>query len=252
MELDDQILIAVLAASDAVFLPDRSPLASPRHQVICERRKNFSTHGVPWASEKAGPGLDEAGRKQAQRALEGLVARGLVHTVQPKLAKTLGVKLTEFGDRELRAMVGLPSFEVAIRVLEQISGCENACEHDGQRWVPETALADATWGDDERRQEFVKLEDRLLPALVRGFARSNCSVHGHCWYALTKAGEKFLAKERPTSEPVKRAFSEEAKREYYYRIHEELNLLTAARPEIDREIADVPMPVCPIVLGAAS
>lgn len=251
MELDDQILVAVLAATDAIFLPDRSPLASRRHQVICERRRNFPTHGIPWASEKAGPGLDEAGRKQAQRALEGLVARGLVHTVQPKLAKTLGVKLTEVGDRELRAMVGLPSFEEAISMLEQIAICEIACEFVGLRWVPETALADARWGDDERRQEFVKLEDRLLPALVRGLVRSNCSVQGHCWYSLTKAGEKFLAKERPTTEPAKREFTEVAKHEYYYRIHEELALLAAAKPEIDREIGDIPMPVCPFPIGAA-
>jgi len=251
MELDDQILVAILAATDAVFLPDRSPISSPRHQVICERRKYFPTHGVPWASEKAGPGLDEAGRKQAQRALEGLVAHGLVHTVQPKLAKTLGVKLTEVGDRELRAKVGLPSFDEAISALEQIAICETACEFVGLRWVPETALTDAQWGDDERRQEFVKLEDRLLPALVRGFVRSNCSVKGHCWYSLTKAGEKFLAKERPNSEPAKRAFTEEAKREYYYRIHEELALLAAAKPEIDREIGDIPMPLCPFPLGAA-
>ena len=252
MELDDQILIAILAATDAIFLPDRAPQSSPRHQVICERRANFPTHGVPWASEKAGHGLDEAGRKQAQRALEGLVARGLAHTVQPKMAKTLGVKLTELGDRELRSMVGLPSLDDAITTLKRIAACETACQQIGMRWIPETALTDARWGYDERRQEFVKLEERLLPALACGLVTSNCSIYGHCWYALTKAGERLLAKVRPNSEPAKRAFSEDAKREYYYRIHEELALLAATKPDIDREIGDVPMPLCPVLVGAAS
>jgi hypothetical protein len=53
ISLPDQILLAVLAATDAVFLPDRDPLAHPRHAVIHERRQAFVHGGVPWASERA-------------------------------------------------------------------------------------------------------------------------------------------------------------------------------------------------------
>ena len=73
MELADQILLAVLAATDAVFIPDRDPLAR-KHRVIAERRAQFPGYGVPWASEKILPGLDDLGRKQVQRALDRLAA----------------------------------------------------------------------------------------------------------------------------------------------------------------------------------
>lgn len=68
ISLPDQILLAVLAATDAVFLPDRDPLAHPRHAVIYERRRAFLHRGVPWASERVLPGLDDAARKVCEFA----------------------------------------------------------------------------------------------------------------------------------------------------------------------------------------
>ncbi len=41
MDLHDKTLVTILAASDAVFIPDRDPTARPRHQVISERRWKF-------------------------------------------------------------------------------------------------------------------------------------------------------------------------------------------------------------------
>ena len=65
-DLEDSTLIAILAATDAVFIPDRDPMAGRRHTVIRERRQ---TAAVPWPSEKVLPGLDDAGRKQVQLGL---------------------------------------------------------------------------------------------------------------------------------------------------------------------------------------
>jgi hypothetical protein len=38
----------------------------------------------------------------------------------------------------------------------------------------------------------------------------------------------------------------EAQREYYCRLHDELLTLASARLECEREIGEVPIPVCPV------
>jgi len=115
LDLDDLALLAILAATDAVFIPDRNP--SARRAVKYERR---SAPGVPWASEKALPGLDEAARKQVPRALDELSARDLVATFRPRAAKTLFVRLTDVGDERARAMAGLPRVENSLPLVEGI------------------------------------------------------------------------------------------------------------------------------------
>ena len=47
LSLRDQTLVTVLAATDAVFIPDRDPTTRPRHQAICERRWSFPKRGIP-------------------------------------------------------------------------------------------------------------------------------------------------------------------------------------------------------------
>jgi hypothetical protein len=241
--LPNQILLAVLAATDAVFLPDRDPLAHPRQAVIYERRRAFVHGGVPWASERVLPGLDDAARKQVQRSLDELALVGLVLTYQPKGAKTLGVRLSDSGDARARALVGLPTLHDALGILAQLAELER---HDATcgTWLPETALAGVRWGDHANRHRFVEVEDRLLPALVRGWAESNCSVRGHCWYATTHAGRERLSQAVvPTTESP--PSTDLARREYCHRVRQELLALAAAKPECEREIGEIPMPVSP-------
>ena len=243
----EQILLAVLAATDAVFLPDRDPLAHPRHAVIYERRRAFVHGGVPWASERVLPGLDDTGRKQVQRMLDALALEGLVLTYQPKGAKTLGVRLADSGDARARALVGLPTLSDALGILDQLAELERhdaTCAFLGRTWLPETALAGVRWGDNANRHRFVEVEDRLLPALVRGWAESNCSVRGHCWYAITHAGRERLSQAVvPTTESP--PSTDLARREYYHRVRQELLTLAAAKPECEREIGEIPIPVSP-------
>jgi hypothetical protein len=246
ISLPDQILLAVLAATDAVFLPDRDPLAHPRHAVIHERRQALVHGGVPWASERVLPGLDDAARKQVQRSLDELALNGLVLTYQPKGAKTLGVRLSDAGDARARALVGLPTLRDALGLLAQLAELERhdtTCAFLGRTWVPETALAGVRWGDHAHRHRFVEVEDCLLPAQVRGLAESNCSVRGHCWYAITPAGCERLSQQPDvvTTEGV--ASCEPARREYCHRVRQELLTLAAAKPECEREIGEIPMPV---------
>lgn len=193
------------------------------------------------ASEKVLPGLDESERKRVQRALDDLAARGWVATVEPNASKTLAVRLTQLGDAHTRALVGIPQVEASLPVVEQIRtlmGGDEVCDACGKVCVPETTLAGVRWGDNERRKAFVDVEEKLLPALARRWVESNCWVQGHCWYTLGPI--------EPASLPVVAdlpALSDLARAEYYHRIEMELDALARSRPDCEREIGDVPMPV---------
>ena len=244
----DEILFAVLAATDAVFIPDRDPTAHRRHVVIYERRRDFPHFGIPWASEKVLPGLDDAGRKQVQRSLEHLAAIGLVETIQPKAVKTLGVRLTDAGEVQVRALAGLPTLADAIPVVRRIHdllSADVACQFLGRVWIPETALAGVRWGDNDQGHKFVEVEELLLPALIRNYAVSNCTVRGHCWYTITPPGLDAIKSPPPLPGDLPQA-AIDARREYYSRLHLEIRALAAAKPDNEREIGEIPMPVCPL------
>jgi hypothetical protein len=217
--------------------------------VIYERRRAIVHGGVPWASERVLPGLDDAARKQVQRSLDELALEGLVLTYQPKGAKTLGVRLSDSGDARARALVGLPTLGDAVGLLAQLADIERhdaTCAFLGRTWVAETSLAGVHWGEHANRQRFVEVEDRLLPALVRGWVESNCSVRGHCWYAITPAGRERLGQRAVVATAEGVASYDSARREYYHRVRQELLTLAAAKPECEREIGEIPMPVSPM------
>ena len=249
LSLRDQTLVTVLAATDAVFIPDRDPTTRPRHQVICERRWSFPKRGIPWASEKVVPGADDSLRKRIQRALEDLIGEGLVEAFQPKLTKTLGVRLTEQGDARARALAGLPQLADSIPLLQDVwqrTQGDDGAAFLGRVWIQETLLAGVRWGDHERRKAFVDVEEKLLPAMVRGYVESNCSVEGHCWYAIWPDGVKFLS--QPPAPPAKLpSRNKEARSEYYWLVRHEMLALATAKPVNDREIGEIAMPVCPIL-----
>jgi hypothetical protein len=240
LSLEDLALVAVLSATDAVFIPSRDP-QSLAHRLICERR---AAAGVSWASERVLPGLDEAARKQVQRALDELTVRNWVVTIQPHATKTLAVRLTDAGDARARALVGIPQVEASLPMLERIRTLmagDEVCEHLGRLWVPETALAGVRWGDNEHRHAFVEVEEKLLPALTRRWVESNCSVRGHCWY--TPGSVPATA---PPTVPGLPARSDAARRQYYAGLFAEWEVLATTHPECSREIGDIPMPVAGI------
>jgi hypothetical protein len=238
LELEELGLMAILAATDAVFVPSRHPL-SHAHRVRCERRR---AAGVAWSSAMVIPSRSAAARKQAERVLDELVARGWVKTIQPNHAKTLAVQLTDLGDEHARALAGLPRVETTLEVLGQIKKLqvgEEVCEVEGRVWVPETALTGVRWGDNTRRKAFVELEEKLLPGLVRHWVRSNCSIQGHCWYTLGDAAPWEIPALRKAPEA-----NVNARAEYYLCIHVEIEMHQTAKLECEREIGDIPLPVC--------
>lgn len=242
LTLADRILLYLLAATDAIFIPDRDPLKRNRHAVIWERRKAFEQRGIPWASRLVESGTTENGRKQAQRAMEQLIQSRMVQVYRPNNSKTLGIRLTNVGDQYTRALAGLPTLVSSLPLIPQLRGFsegEAACCFLGQTWVPETLLAGVEWGDNEQRYKYVDIEEQLLPALVRGWVVSNCTIRGHCWYSLVNAAP-------PTAVPVNSpAKCVHARDEYYRQIHEEISALYVAKPDNEREIGQIPMPVCP-------
>jgi hypothetical protein len=237
MELENLALIAILAATDAVYIPSREPM-SHAHRVKCERRR---ANCIPWTSDMVMTSRDDAARKHAQRALDELVQRGFVETFQPNNSKTLAVRLTDVGDEYARALVGLPQVETSLSVIEELRKHQAGpivCDHDGRVWVPETVLTGVRWGDSAKRKAFVHMEEKLLPGLVRGWVESNCSIQGHCYYTLGKVEPGSPPElENP---PIQ---SDDAKGEYYIRIHEEIEVLSWAKLECEREIGHIPMPV---------
>jgi len=107
--------------------------------------------------------------------------------------------------------------------------------------VPETALAGVWWGDNERRKAFVDVEEKLLPALTRRWVESNCSTLGHCWYTTGPVNPSPVP-----SIPNLPTMSKAAQGEYYFRVKMELEALARARPDSEREIGEIPMPVAGI------
>lgn len=242
LEYSDRILLGLLAATDAVFIPDRDPLSRKRHTVLWERRKYFRQRGLPWSSEFVDGATDEAIRKRVQREIDRLKSARFVHAYRPQGSKTVGLRLTEAGDQYTRALAGLPTLVSSLALLprlRELAQSDSARPWLGRTWVPETVLTGVEWGDNERRHVYVELEEQLLPAMVRGWVISNCSLRGHGWYSLVNSSP-------PTSIPAKAPDQSVAARDGYYRqIHDEISALYVAKPENDREIGQIPMPVCP-------
>ena len=162
-------------------------------------------------------------------------------TVEPNASKTLAVRLTDAGDQRARAMAGLPRVEASLPVIEQIRTLmagDEVCDASGKVWVPETALAGVRWGDNARRKAFVDVEEKLLPALTRRWVESNCSVQGHCWYTLgpVEPSSPLAISDLPQA-------SDAARGEYYHRVELEIEALARSRPDCEREIGELPMPV---------
>ncbi len=74
----EPILLAVPTATDMALPPARDPLAYPRHAMTHERRRALVHGGVPWASERVLPGLDDAAPKQVHQAWDGLARQALL------------------------------------------------------------------------------------------------------------------------------------------------------------------------------
>jgi hypothetical protein len=252
MDRRDELLLTILAKTDAVFWPIRKHDV-PGRVLFYERRWAFPTAGVPWASGA----VSEAGRKAAQRELEGLQSARLVKTYNPRGGRTLGVRLTEGADDAMRRMIGLATYADSLPFLDELYrrlADGDGCNFLGRPWTSEESLTGVRWGDNDNRGYYVLLTQDLYPLLWRGLAESNASSQGHVWYGLTAAGYE-LARERDEDEQASREYpppppeegDEEAFDFYHDARIEDVKTLEAGSPKDPREIGQIPMPVCPVL-----
>lgn len=182
-----RVLVELLAMTDAIHEPVRN-YSAPRPGVVWELRRRYEAGGVRWASEE----LSAAGRKAAQRALEGLGAGGLVE-VSRQVGRAVAVRLTDHGEAIARRFGGeIPSMDAALarmRHLAALAGTPGACA-DG--WIPEPLPCGVRWGDPDATADLSALQCDLSPALVRRWVAWRSSVHGHVWYRLTESGEAVV------------------------------------------------------------
>ena len=243
MEPDESVALAILAATDAVWLPLRhwSP-PEPANSYLA--RRDFAHQGVPWHSGEG----SEAGRKESQRLVEGLAGQGRLDLFRPRGVKAISVRLTEEGDLWARDLCELPGVETALARLAEVV---RMCARLGRVCVAEEALAGVAWGTPGSGKVYARVEDEVLPALVRGWLVSSATCFGQVYYHATAGGKRALA-ERPVQATavgpcgavvVRSERGKEAYGFYLLCLDAALARLRTAEPSDAREIGELPLPV---------
>ena len=239
----DSILISLLAATDAVWLPSRESHSGELNVAVTnayETRKAYRESGVSWSSG----GRSEAERKEMQRALEDLSRDGLVTIARPNLSKTLFVKLTDTSYNRLRRQCGLPCRAIGFLMLRLVALYSTRPAKVYQHlFVPETKLNKGRgWGDGFQNELF-DVSQRALPALSAGWLDSRSDCQRHVYYWVTTAGWQFLDDgSKPTdTESIKRDSRFELA--YYQSLRLERARLFTRTPTDDCELGWLPLPV---------
>ena len=76
--------------------------------------------------------------------------------------------------------------------------------------------------------------------MVRGLVVSNCTIQGHCWYRFEHANWPAQATRKLPSA------NDEARLHYYQRVKVEIEAVAVTRPDYEREIGEIPMPLRPL------
>lgn len=240
----ETILISLLAATDAIWLPSRECHGDQLNPAVTnawELRKQFRESGVSWSSGER----TEAGRKQAQRDLEELAHTGLVKLSKPNDSRTLFVKLTDAAYDRLRRQSGLPGFEIGFLMLRLIALYSirpaTVCQHV---YVPETKLNKGRgWGDGFQNELFA-VHQRSLPALVAGWLDSRSDCQRHVYFSITSAGWSLLD-DVPRPDFATEAIKRDSRFElaYYHSLHIERARLFTRTPDCDGELGWLALPV---------
>jgi hypothetical protein len=155
------------------------------------------------------------------------------------------MSLTDAGEWQTRGLCNLPGLEETVSSIQQLHGLRSNADvmkDCGRLWIPETLLAKVEWGDNDNRNEFVIVEDMMLPALVRGWVISNATVHRHVCYSLTEEGTKLATSKRKWKFPKGLlAWEQDAADRYDARVKESQNLFASQRIANPREIGPFPL-----------
>jgi DNA-binding PadR family transcriptional regulator len=196
MQIDDEILIGLLACGDAIFRPCRAPMTS-LNRASCEARIQYRRAGVPWATRMISGGRDEAGRKEIERVLTDLASRGLVDAHRAGGQRLSSLRLSDLGDRRARCLAGLPTVhDVKFMIPMILSLPSYAGPGPNVGFVPEIFLlhppAENWSGKLKDSRALGEVELLMLPLLVRGFCESNGDSAARALYAITNAGREAI------------------------------------------------------------
>lgn len=168
MKSDLQLLVCVLAATDAIWLPLRAAeWQHPRPGCVYAAQQAFRQNRGVLAPF---PGT-AAERKSGERLVDAMIQSGYLQARRRGRGRFL--RLVDTAEDRLRQMCGLPGLWLSFETVRR---------HVRNDWTPEIALnSNRGWGDG-RSQELAFVELLLLPALARGLAESGSNVRGHVYY----------------------------------------------------------------------
>lgn len=194
LELSDLTLLTdVVVATDCTFWPCRfSADASEAWHACHERRLMFAERGV----ELSATG-DATSRKQFERMIDGLRARGLL-VVLSVSGRRVGARLTDAADDWLRGALTLPWLAESWPLLERLADPpRGAGSNGGHVW--EGNLTDEPNGTRAHNQAVYGATEALLPALWRGLVASLSDARGRIGWRLTDRGRAALASDPPAA-----------------------------------------------------
>jgi hypothetical protein len=237
MTSQQELLVRILACSDAIFLPMRRvDWDSTSPSIFWEYRTRFPTFGIPWSTGEG----NETERKARQRTLKNLSTDGLLDIFSQR--RRVGVCLTEQGDIYTRGLIGLPHGDYAHGLLCRIIAMEAVADGLGPM-VSELMLAGIAnyTGDYELRLSV--LEDEILPCLVRNWVESRSDRYGRTYYSATSLGRTIAKQPTPIMPDNLPAFNKEAWDLYFSERRSFREKLRSQKPDRTSEIGFCPLPV---------
>ncbi len=247
--IDDTLLCHLAGELWAVFAPWRGPWGGGGATAAYLARRSFrSGAGLRWRHS----GRDRDERDENVEALGRLERHGLL-TRRVERTKVVAVRLHDGGIERACSLAGAPCWLAGLDVCQRLAECDDdaACMmHVGTRWTAEWALAGTppNWagcGSDEagraNRRLLSELEERAIPALVRGWLLSGADLHGRVWYTITSAGRAALT-EAPADAPSGIDSDDDCALAWREGAHA-MQVRLAAAPRSEREIGLLPLPV---------
>lgn len=246
--IDDTVLCRLAGELWAVFAPWRGPWSGGGAAAAYLARRSFrSGAGLRWRHQ----GRDRDERDENVEALGRLERRGLLHR-RVERTKVIATRLLDAGIEPACSLAGAPCWMAGREVCERLAACADelaTMTHLGTRWTAEWALAgtSARWagcGRDEvgrtNRRRLSVLEERAIPALVRGWLISGADLDGRVWYSLTSAGRAALT-EAPAEAPPAIVADADCALAWREGAHA-MQVRLAAAPRSEREIGLLPLP----------
>ena len=245
---DDLLLCRLAGELWAVFAPWRGPWSGGGAAAVYLGRRAFRNRaGLRWRNK----GRDREEREAILTVLGRLEQSGLL-VRRIEQTRVVAVRLSDAGIERACALAGAPCWRSGWEVCRRLAECDDMrawMMHLGTRWTAEWVLAGtppgwAGCGGDEtgraNRRLLSGLEERAIPALVRGWMESGADLHGRVRYSFTDAGAAALA-ETPAEAPSGIDANEDCALAWREGAHA-MQVRLAAAPRSEREIGLLPLP----------